>query len=182
VQWFDGTAEELPIPSDSVEAVICILAAHHFKSLWAAVAEMSRVCATGPIIWLTFDPREANGPWFADHSPTLWEGTASLFPAIGEVCRTVAEFTGRGVGATPFLIPADLEDWFMGAGWRRPEMYLDPHVRAGMSAFSLADAETVDEGLRRLASDLESGEWRAAYGDILERDWVDWGYRLLVAK
>jgi hypothetical protein len=143
---------------------------------------MARVCATGPIVWLTFDPREAKNPWLADYFPSLWHDAALLFPAIGEVCGQLAKATGREVGVQSLLLPWDLEDCFLGAGWRRPEVYLDPEVRACMSAFALADNGVVNVGLRQLASDLESGSWQSTFGDLLAQDAIDWGYRFLIAK
>ena len=43
----------------------------------------------------------------------------------------------------PVLIPRDCRDGFTGAFWARPEAYLDPGVRAGMSSFaSITPEET----------------------------------------
>jgi hypothetical protein len=35
--------------------------------------------------------------------------------------------------------------------------------------------------MRRLAADLESGEWARRNADLLEREEMDYGYRLVVA-
>ena len=74
----------------------------------------------------------------------------------------------------------DCEDGFLGAYWRRPERYLDPTVRAGMSGFTLLDPSVVEPGIERLRRDLESGEWQQRHADVLARDETDLGYRLLV--
>ena len=34
------------------------------------------------------------------------------------------------------MLPHDLTDMFFAAGWRRPEIYLNPEVRAGISALA----------------------------------------------
>ena len=182
VKWVAGTAEHLPLPDNSADAVICILAVHHFSSVFAAIAEMARVCESGPIIWLTFDPRMAVSPWVADYFPTIWDAAFSAFPPLDDVCSQLATGTNRQVEAVPFLVPHDLDDCFFAAGWRRPEMYLDPDVRACMSAFALADAEVVDEGLARLQTDLETGRWETSCDSLLNQDTVDWGYRFLRAR
>ena len=67
----------------------------------------------------------------------------------------------------------------MGAYWRRPEAYLDPAVRAGISLFSHPDAPPYLDGLARLGADLESGEWRRRNAELLDLDELDIGYRLL---
>ncbi len=74
-------------------------------------------------------------------------------------------------------VPHDCIDGFLYAYWRRPAAYLDPKIRAAMSSFwALGD---VTEALEKLASDLESGAWKQRYGDLLELDAYDAGYRLV---
>ncbi len=182
VRWHDGIAEGLPLPDASVDAVICILAVHHFTSRVSAAEEMARICPSGPILWLTFDAREADNPWLVSYFPTLWNLALSRCPPIDEVRGELAEATGRGVEVIPFHVPWDVEDCFMSSGWRRPEVYLDPEIRSGMSAFQLSDPQVVEEALERLASDLDSGAWEAAHGHLLGREAVDWGYRFLVSR
>ena len=48
--------------------------------------------------------------------------------AIADVVSALGE---REVVTVP--IPHDCVDGFLGAHWRRPEAYLDPRVRSGMS-------------------------------------------------
>jgi ubiquinone/menaquinone biosynthesis C-methylase UbiE len=179
VIWHAGNAEAIPLPDNSVDAIVCILAAHHFSSESSAVAEMARVCGKGPIVWLTFDPREAPRPWLADYFPAIWNGAFSAFPPLADVCDKIADAADRKAEVSPLLLPWDIEDCFMAAGWRRPEMYLDPEVRACMSAFALADADAVDHGLQQLTSDLQTGKWNSTYSDLVNQDVVDWGYRFV---
>ena len=73
-------------------------------------------------------------------------------------------------------IPHDCRDGFMCAFWRRPEAYLDPAVRAGISTFPLM--QRVDEGVERLRDDLASGRWRELHGHLLDLEEYDFGYRL----
>jgi len=61
------------------------------------------------------------------------------------------------VRIAPVPIPHDCTDGFLHAYWRRPEAYLDARVRSGSSSFWAIGK--LKEGLGRLASDLESGEW-----------------------
>lgn len=182
VQWTAGTAEHIPLPDNSINAVLCILASHHFASLSSAIAEISRICRSGPIIWFTFDPREADAPWIADYFPTIWTGAFSAFPPVADVCDLFERHARRHTEVITWSVPYDLHDCFVAAGWRRPQMYLDRAARAGMSAFALADAEVVNQGLSRLQHDLETGQWESIYGELLSRDMVDWGYRLLRAE
>jgi len=65
----------------------------------------------------------------------------------------------------------------MAAYWRWPAAYLDPRIRAAISSFWYI--EDVDEKLQKLADDLESGAWARRNADLLDRESVDVGYRLV---
>jgi len=181
IRWHYGTAEHIPLADGSVDGVLCILASHHFSSLETAATEMARICASGPIAWFTFDPRQVETPWLRDYFPAIWDSALEAFPPIEDISHLLEKHASRNVTATPWLIPHDLQDYFMAAGWRRPEMYLDPEVRAGMSAFALADPFNYRNGLSRLQYEIKNGEWKSKYGYLLERELIDWGYRFLIA-
>jgi ubiquinone/menaquinone biosynthesis C-methylase UbiE len=181
VDWHRGAAESIPLPDHSVDGVFCILASHHFSSLASAVAEMARICSTGPLVMLTFDPRMAENPWIADYFPEIWESAFKVAPPLEEVCRLFDTHARRRVTITPWPVPCDLLDRFMAAGWRTPELYLDPEVRAGISAFALAGQAALDDGLERLKNDIETGTWNERYRHLLDLDTIDWGYRFLKA-
>ena len=74
----------------------------------------------------------------------------------------------------------DCRDGFLGAFWRRPERYLDAGVRAGISTLARLEGR-LNDGLARLAADLDSGQWRRQHADLLELDELDLGYRLVIA-
>lgn len=79
-------------------------------------------------------------------------------------------------------VPHDCTDGFGAAFWRRPEAYLDPEVRAGISMLAQTGEEVIRPGLARLADDLSSGKWRERHADLLDRETLDAGYRLLIAE
>ena len=69
----------------------------------------------------------------------------------------------------------------MAADWRRPSVYLDAGVRAGISSLAqLGDAVTA-RGVQQLRADLESGAWQQRNEDVLALDEYDGGYRLVIA-
>lgn len=182
VQWLTGSAEKIPLPDNSVDGAICILSAHHFKSLGKSFKEMARICRTGPIVVFTFDPRHAKDFWFADYFPNIWEHTFEVFPPIEEVKELIADISGRNVKPIIFKLPEDLNDFFMAAGWRKPEIYLDPDIRASMSGFALAKQNEVNRGIEKLNSDLATGVWASKHEYLKRMKYFDAGYRFLVAK
>jgi hypothetical protein len=77
-------------------------------------------------------------------------------------------------------VPWDCRDGFLSAFWRRPEAYLEPAVRAGISTLAKRGEEDLGPGLARLRADLQSGAWARRHGALLALDELDLGYRLLV--
>jgi hypothetical protein len=99
-------------------------------------------------------------------------------------CRPSADVIADAIGATECLeLPAfrDLQDGVLGAHWSRPEAYLDPTVRANNSGTALADQVSTAKGIARLQADLASGAWHGRHADLLTRESIDMGYRLLVS-
>lgn len=180
VKWFNGYAESLPLPDSSVDAVISILTIHHFSNLEKAFQQMHRVIKSGPIVLLTFDLRLAQKIWLYDYFPKIWED-ALQFLKLKELAEIIRASTHRYVETFPLMLPDDLSDMFTAAAWKRPEMYLKPEVRAGISAFALADASLIEQGVKSLAADLSSGQWDAKYGEIRKLKEVDIGYRFVRA-
>jgi hypothetical protein len=86
-----------------------------------------------------------------------------------------------GAAILPVPVPADCADGFLGAFWRRPEAYLDPRVRAGISVFARVSPAEVEACVRALRTDLESGAWQERHAELLGLDELDLGYRLLVS-
>lgn len=182
IQWVAGCAEDVPLPTASVDAAISILATHHFSNLKKSIREMHRIVNRGAIVILTFDPRFAQKFWFADYFPSLWQDTFRVFPPLSKIIELISVNNYRNVEVSTLMLPYDLSDLFAAAGWRRPEIYLDSVVRASISAFALAEPTVVELGLRQLAEDLTSGQWNAKYGDIKKLTEFDAGYRFLCAK
>ncbi|BAZ19815.1 type 11 methyltransferase [Kalymmatonema gypsitolerans NIES-4073] len=180
IEWFTGYAEALPLRDNSVDGVISILTIHHFSNLKKAFQEMHRVVKDGAIVVLTFDIRLAEKIWLYDYFPWLWEDAARFLP-LNEVTELIQANTTRRVEAMPLMLPYDLSDLFAAAAWRRPEMYLQSEVRAGISSFALADPNLIQQGVNSLAADLSSGAWDAKYGQIRKLTEIDVGYRFLRA-
>lgn len=166
-----AAAEALPFANGAFDAAMAILTIHHWSDWRAGVRELRRV-ARGRILILTFDV-EASDFWLMrDYFPDLLALDRQIMPPLA----ALRDELGQDVHANAVPVPFDCKDGFLGAYWRRPEVYLDPVARRSMSSFARIDAAA---GLDRLARDLESGEWRARYGELLTREALDIGYRLV---
>lgn len=165
-----GAAEALPLDDASFDAAMAVLTVHHWADWRRGLREMRRV-ARRRVVLLTFDT-EASDFWLTrDYFPEIADHDRRIMPKLAALQEELGTFR-----STPVLVPHDCTDGFLGAYWRRPNQYLDQDVRKSMSSFARIDAQ---EGLRRLAGDLESGAWRTRNADLLAREALDIGYRLL---
>jgi SAM-dependent methyltransferase len=168
-----AVAEALPFPDRSFDAAMASLTLHHWPDQRAGITELRRVAPRTVVF--TFDP--AVLPWIAtDYASDMIGQDAFVFPPIAEV----ASWLDADVEVVP--VPHDCTDGFVGAFWARPEAYLDPAVRAGMSAMRTLDPGYVDAAMARLAADLRSGAWDAKWGHLRAMREMDLGYRLLVSR
>jgi SAM-dependent methyltransferase len=172
----DARAEELPFADDSFDAAMAILSDHHWEDHARGLAELRRV-ARRRVVLFNWEPHSLADSWLVrDYLP----GFARLVPTGYALEQTLARLGGGRIEPVP--IPHDCRDGFMHAYWRRPRAYLDPDVRAGISVFCLLEPREVEDAVRRLAADLDSGEWERRNGALLELDELDLGYRLVVAE
>ena len=167
-----GRAEDLPFGDDAFDAAIAVLTVHHWTDIARGLAEMRRV-ARGPVVILTYDPAFRDF-WLFDYFPGLCALDDRRMPRMDVYADRLGD-----VAVTAVPIPHDCSDGFLAAYWRRPSAYLDPGVRSGISSFWKIG--NLAPGLDRLASDLEDGTWQGRYGDLLDVEARDCGYRLVVA-
>lgn len=85
----------------------------------------------------------------------------------------IAALLGGNVRIEPFPVPHDCLDGFGEAFWARPEAYLDPGIRAGISAFGLLDEQELSSGLQQLQADLRSGTWDARNSNLRQLGELD---------
>jgi SAM-dependent methyltransferase len=165
-----GSAESLPFGVGTYDAAMAVLTIHHWSDWRLGLREMRRV-ARRRIVLLTIDTEVFDFWLTRDYFPDLMNLDRKIMPKLTELASELGQFQ-----ATPVLVPHDCTDGFLGAYWRRPSTYLDPDARRSMSSFAKIDAEA---GLRQLALDLESGVWRTRNADLLARETLNIGYRLL---
>lgn len=172
-----GGAEALPLEDGAVDAALAVLTVHHWQDQVRGLAELRRVARKRAVLF-TCDPALADALWLVrDYLPEIAALDRARFQPLDELLAALGP-----ARLEPVPIPHDCTDGFMGAYWRRPERYLDPTVHPGISTFHLLEPAVLQRGLAALAADLESGEWDRRYAELLGRDALDLGYRLVVAE
>lgn len=170
-------AECLPFATGSFDAATAILSVHHFTDMSAGLRDMKRVAHRVIVFTFDYGPASANfgyPPWLFEYLPELRD-----FGIRGPTLAEVEDVLGA-VDVRVVPIPFDCTDGFGGAFWARPEAYLRPEVRRGMSAMAIAGDALLGPGLKRLANDLASGAWDQKFGDMRTMHELDLGYRLVI--
>ncbi len=168
-----ASAEALPFADGSFDAAMAILTDHHWPDRAAGLRELRRVARRRAVVFQC-DLEQQWGFWLLrDYLKPDWEGAMTMSELAGHLGAQRIE---------PVPIPHDCRDGFFSAYWRRPQAYLDPRVRDGISVFRLMPPDEVDAAIERLRADLESGAWARRNADILEREAMDYGYRLVIAE
>jgi SAM-dependent methyltransferase len=169
-----AVADALPFPDGAFDAAMATLTIHHWPDPVRGLREVRRV-TTGRLVVLTFDHQVHASQWLVvDYLPEM----ASLDRHLPSAEELAAALGGGVVEVVP--VPFDCTDGFCHAWWRRPEAYLDPRVRAGISGIARLPQDVVRRATRELASDLEHGRWHERHADLLGRAEIDAGYRLVV--
>jgi SAM-dependent methyltransferase len=167
-----GVAGALPFRSSSFDAVLAIMTVHHWPDRVLGLRELQRVADRQVIVtfdWAVHDAMWWVSEYLADIARD-WEHNTSA--------EEIVEVLGGGTIET-VEVPWDTTDGLLVAYWRQPERYLDPAVRASASGTALADPALVDAAVARLRADLASGDWHQRHADLLERDTLDVGLRVV---
>jgi SAM-dependent methyltransferase len=168
-----ATAESLPFEDQSFDAAMAFATIEHWQDPIAGLREMRRVARR--VVVFTYDASDTDLFWLnRDYLPEfadLFTGRPSLAGLAGAI----------GARAQPVLIPWDCADGFYHAYWRRPEAYLDEHVRRGMSIWARVGPDAEQRAVRSLGDDLKSGQWSERNHDLVDLDVAELGLRLLVA-
>jgi SAM-dependent methyltransferase len=167
-----GSAEAIPFPDKSFDAATAFLTTHHWADLEKGLREMKRV-TRGPCVFLDHEMTALKFWMIADYFPETAIDFGALLPL--DAARNVF----GEVRVVPVPVPHDCTDGFFCAYWRRPQLYLDPQVRAAISYFAKVDG--VEERMEKLRCDLDDGSWTRKNAHLLDKTEMDYGYRLVIA-
>jgi SAM-dependent methyltransferase len=166
-------AESLPFQDQSFDAAMAFATIDHWQDPIAGLREMRRVARR--VVAFTYDASDPGLFWLnRDYLPEfagLWAGR----PSLTELARSI------GARTEPVLVPWDCADGFYHAYWRRPEAYLDEHVRRGISIWARVGPDAEQRAVHSLRDDLSSGRWAERNHDLVDLDAAELGLRLLIA-
>lgn len=166
-----GVAEALPFHDDAFDAAMLILTIHHWSDWRAGLAEVRRVASK--IVLLGWDVDHGRF-WLTDEYVPYALALDADAPTMDELAQVLGK-----VRVETVPVPTDCTDGFCAAYWARPEAYLDPTVRAGISCCARLDQDVLAPRMDALANDLSSGAWDERHGRLRQLTELDLGYRLV---
>jgi SAM-dependent methyltransferase len=170
-----GIAEHLPFRDGAFDAALGIFTIHHWSDWRAGIAEVRRVA--GRMVILSWDPGVQGHFWLtSEYLPEALTDEQFVDIPVPELDDALG-----GVRVETVMVPADCQDGFFAAYWARPEAYLDPIVRAGISCCSLLDQTLVESRMAQLATDLADGTWDQRHPTLRTQTELDVGYRLIIS-
>lgn len=178
IQWRAGNAENIPLADETVAGVIAVLTIHHWTDPDRSFREIHRVVRPGGrFVLFTSTPHQMEGYWLRHYFPRMMQDSIRQMPSL-PVVETALRNAGFAITDTEqYFVQPDLQDLFLYAGKHDPALYLRPDVRQGISSFSaLAHREEVEQGLRQLDEDIQTG----AIDSIAQRYRNDTGDYLFV--
>jgi ubiquinone/menaquinone biosynthesis C-methylase UbiE len=161
VTWIHGNAEQLPFRDRSFAGAITTFTIHHMENPARTFAEVHRTIDSGSFVIMAADHEQVNRYWLKEYFPVGIAKAAQVGPSLDEGVATLKGAGFSRIDVDRWDVSETLSDWFLYAGKHRPEIYLDPTVRAGISCFAqgLITPEETAAGCARLEVDIESGRF-----------------------
>ena len=168
-----AVAERLPFSRGSFDVALATFTLHHWQHLEWGLAELNRVSDRQVIVMS--DPVIGRDFWLAEYFPEMFDlESEQRAPTVATVALHFSH-----VHVEVLEIPSTCSDGFCGAYWSRPEAYLDPRVRMGISSLAQLSSEAIRRGVQRLGEELWSWRWDNRHGRLRTLEAYDLGYRLL---
>ncbi len=159
VPTFLGTAESLPLPDDSVDAVV-LGQAWHWVDPAAASAEVGRALRPGGVIGLIWNFRDENVGWVAELGEIVGPSAAETMDAVG----------GPTVGE-PFSV-LESRTWRWSRSVDRAAVRAMVHSRSAFITATAEERTRIDRELSRLLNSVG-----AVSGARVELPYVTRAYR-----
>ncbi|MEQ5790754.1 methyltransferase domain-containing protein [Muricauda sp. NFXS6] len=160
IDWHLGSAENPGMPRGSIQGIFATLTLHHWPDLKAAFRALDTILVPdGRMVIFSSDPQQMAGYWLNHYFPDMMQSSIDQMPSLEQIKRSLWNTSLELRMIQSYNIRPDLKDLFLYCGKHRPERYLDPVIRKGISSFAdLAYANEVALGLIHLERDIESGQ------------------------
>ena len=160
IDWRIGTSENTGLPNHYVDGIMASLTIHHWTDLNIGFTELFRVLKTnGKMVIFTSTPKQMKGYWLNCYFPKMMKDSMGQMPPLDEVEIAMVDAGFKILKTEKYSIKPDLQDQFLYCGKHNPELYFNDAILHGISSFSsLANKEEVENGLKVLRNDIDTGK------------------------
>lgn len=158
VNFLNAKAESIPFADNYFAGAIAMFTIHHWDDQFAGLLEIFRVLKPdSALVFLTFDGFQMEKYWLTHYFPEMIKRSGELVPSESEMKINLQKAGFREVISEKYFVTNELTDQFLYAHKYRPQMYLNPEIRAGISSFSaFSTPDELQSGLQQLAHDIET--------------------------
>lgn len=151
--------EQLPFDDSFFNGSTAMFTFHHWKDKQKGLSEIFRILKPGSrLVLLSFTPEQLFNYWHVHYFPEMIRRSAAIVPEKEEMKSWLHHAGFSVVSSENYFVHDELTDHFFYSNKRRPEKYLDPEVRNGISSFTaFSDPDEVKSGLIKLEQDIASG-------------------------
>jgi ubiquinone/menaquinone biosynthesis C-methylase UbiE len=158
IEWVHGDARNLPFQNGQFDGALSVLATHHIKDIEKCFSEVYRVIKKGNFVLFTSFPDQMKTWWLNHYFPNMMNMAIDMMHSQTEMFAALKKAGFRDIKTEKFFVSNDLKDSFLQVGKYRPDLYLDPVVRSGISTFNLGEnQEEIQTGCAKLKTDIDSG-------------------------
>jgi ubiquinone/menaquinone biosynthesis C-methylase UbiE len=159
IVWSNGRAEAMPFASGSFDGATCTFVHHHMADPLAAFREVHRVLRPrSRFVILNGTAEQMRHCWLNEYFPRMMAEKAIAPYERFDTIDVLKSAGFRIASEEKYDVTPDLKDLFLYCGKHKPERYLDPRIRSGISSFADApDQQEIARGVQRIADDIESG-------------------------
>jgi ubiquinone/menaquinone biosynthesis C-methylase UbiE len=155
LETLEADAQALPLPDESVDAVMLVSMLHHVEDPPKALQEARRILRPqGKLALMVFTREDLEGVWYSDYFPSTRPWVAASHPS-----QAALQAHLPGSHAIE-IVYEDLEDASLSALANHPELLVDPAWNRQTSYFERLARDHPEElaaGLERLKRELEDG-------------------------
>ena len=156
----NGKAEEIPFEDEKFDGVTAMFTFHHWEDQKRGLKEIYRILKPGGrAVFLSFTPQQLNGYWLHHYFPLMIKRSGEIVPDQAGMFSMLRQSGFTGMDTQKYFVHATLQDHFLYSNKFRPEQYLNPELRKGISSFAaFSTPDEVENGLKLLEADILSGK------------------------
>jgi len=158
--FIQSKIEDLELPDATFDGATAIFTIHHWDDKSTGLRQTSRLLKpSAKLVMLSFTPEQLLGYWLCHYFPKTMENSCKVVPPLADMKQLLLQNGFSFVTEELYFVQPDLQDHFLYSNKFRPERYLIPEIRNGVSSFTVyAEPGEVEQGLIKLEKDIDSGK------------------------